>query len=96
MFVVNLNKVALHVGLWDRGSGSWSQKVIVLERRTIGKDREAMRIGSAKKCSARVFSFLSRLISMSRDGRKEQNRANGAAFLVLILSFLQSTSTTLP
>lgn len=95
MFVVNLNKVALHVGLWDRGSGSWSQKVIVLERRTIGKDREAM-CKSAKKCSARVFSFLSRLISMSRDGRKEQNRAKGAAFLVLILSFLQSTSTTLP
>lgn len=29
--------------------------------------------------------WLSRLISMSRDGRKGHNRAKGAAFLVLIL-----------
>lgn len=47
--------------------------------------------GSAKKHSARVFGFLSRLISMSGSGRKGKNRAKGVAFFMLIFTFLQGS-----
>lgn len=75
-FALNFNKVALRVGQRDVGGGSWCQRVIVSERRTIGEDTEgdADRKQNKTLCQSVWLSLMSYFCEQRRQKRTKQSK----------------------